>query len=253
MIAIALAACGVGGSVSSCGGPCVPTAAALADLIAIVGERARFDASASTSPDGGPLTYTWTIRREQSDMPYRVPPIFDVTTESGSVLDFLIPRAGSWQVTLKVTDSAGISSESSAHLFGRYQFQVNGNGTISNLQTSLVWQQQDDGNQYTLAEARGVPVLSAGDNNGLNVCGDLVWAGFNDWRVPTLLEVQSLYDYSRAVLPIATVFAATTRAQSFYLSDSWIPNSKADYIYTSDGLIYHQDAIDREYLRCVRS
>ena len=162
-------------------------------------------------------------------------PDYERTTFEGPTFDFNVVRTGSWAVTLTVTDRLGATDTTSARVFSRFEFRDNLNGTATNNQTSLMWQLQDDGNQYTLAEARGLPVLSPGDNNGLNVCGDLSLAGFNDWRVPTLPEAQSVLDFTRAPIPFASALLSTTRSSSLYISNSWIPNSMADYISSEMG------------------
>lgn len=250
-------------SLGSCGGadgvdgeppsPSAPVAAVLEDRVALVGEYARFDATSSVDHAGGPLSYGWTLVREQSDHPYWPPPIiYDVANADGPTLSYLVPRAGSWRVTLTVTDRLGAAGTSSARLVGRHEFRDNLDGTATNLQTNLMWQLQDDGNLYTLAEARGRWVLSAGDDNGLDVCGNLSLAGYQDWRVPSSAQAGSLLDFTRSVLPFGSVFLPSTRAAQYYISDSFVPNSKVDYIYTADGLIQHLDAGYRAYLRCVR-
>jgi hypothetical protein len=190
--------------------------------------------------------------RDQSDHPYRPDPDYERTTFEGPTFDFNVVRTVSWAVTLTVTDRLGATDTSSARVFGRFEFRDNLNGTASNNQTSLMWQLQDDGNQYTLSEARGLPVLSPGDNNGLNVCGDLSLAGFNDWRVPTLPEAQSVLDFTRAPIPFASALLSTTRSSSLYVSNSWIPNSMADYIPSADGQVHHVGVRTRTYVRCVR-
>ncbi len=77
--------------------------------------------------------------------------------------------------------------------YGRNRFADNGNGTISDLATGLMWMKRDSG--------RGMDWEHA-----LAYAEDLVCAGYSDWRLPNAKELQSLVDYSRA--PATTGTAA---------------------------------------------
>jgi hypothetical protein len=72
--------------------------------------------------------------------------------------------------------------------YGRNNFTDNGDGTITDSATSLMWSQADNG-------------------EGLNWEGSLAWAqtkntenhlGYNDWRLPNAKELQCLVDYTRS-------------------------------------------------------
>jgi len=62
------------------------------------------------------------------------------------------------------------------------RYQDNGDGTVTDLVTGLMWQ-QDPGEKMTYAEA-----ASGADSFSL--------AGYNDWRLPTIKELYSLIDFS---------------------------------------------------------
>lgn len=228
------------------------TAMPLQAQVLEVGDTARFEGRARSAYADTELSYAWTLRRQQSDRPYLPTPIYDTAQYAGQSLAFPVSRAASWEVTLTITDPGGATATATARLVGRHRFIDNLDGSATNVQSGLTWQLQDDGKRYTLAEARGRPVLSAGDNHGLDVCGNLMFAGHDDWRVPTLPEVGTWLDFSLDAFPIVAPFAPSTRASSFYVSDSWVPNSKVDFIGTGDGLIVHLDANERAYLRCVQ-
>jgi hypothetical protein len=77
--------------------------------------------------------------------------------------------------------------------YGINHFVDNGDGSVTDEATGLMWQKTDNGKTYNwqgaLAYAHG-----------------LVLAGHSDWRVPTAKELQSIVDYSRA--PAVTHSAA---------------------------------------------
>lgn len=66
-------------------------------------------------------------------------------------------------------------------------YQDNGDGTVTDLNTGLMWQQIPDlDNKYTLAEA-----VAAADTFSL--------AGYSDWRLATIKELYSLIDFRGSV------------------------------------------------------
>ncbi len=69
--------------------------------------------------------------------------------------------------------------------YGQNQFQDNGNGTISDQATGLMWTQADSGQALNWQEA-------------LAWAEELSFAGYDDWRLPNAKELQSLVDYSRS-------------------------------------------------------
>ena len=77
--------------------------------------------------------------------------------------------------------------------YGKNAFRENGDGTITDNSTGLMWMQADSGKNLAWADA-------------LNYCEALEFAGHADWRLPNAKELQSLVDYSRA--PATTHSAA---------------------------------------------
>ncbi len=69
-------------------------------------------------------------------------------------------------------------------VYGESDFVDNGDGTVIDLASGLMWQRADDGATYDWEEA-------------LAYAEGLVLAGHDDWRLPDAKELQSLVDYSR--------------------------------------------------------
>jgi len=86
--------------------------------------------------------------------------------------------------------------------YGKNDFKDNGNGTVTDRATSLMWMKVDSGK------------LKAGKNKDgkLNWQEALAWAenleyaGYSDWRLPNIKELQSIVDYTRS--PATTNSAA---------------------------------------------
>ena len=100
-------------------------------------------------------------------------------------------------------------------------FQNNGDGTISDLATGLMWQQTDNGLGIDWEHA----LAYAQTQNNAN------YLGHNDWRLPNTKELQSLVDYTRS--PGATNAANVGPAINALFSCTSILNDggKADYPY----------------------
>ena len=69
--------------------------------------------------------------------------------------------------------------------YGINNFVDNGDGTVSDLATGLMWQKADDGTGKDWAEA-------------LDYAENLELASKTDWRLPNAKELQSIVDYSRS-------------------------------------------------------
>jgi len=69
--------------------------------------------------------------------------------------------------------------------YGINDFEDNGNGTITDNATGLMWAKDDDGEGMTWGEA-----LSYAEN--------ATDAGYSDWRLPNAKELQSILDYERS-------------------------------------------------------
>jgi len=69
--------------------------------------------------------------------------------------------------------------------YGKNDFVDNGDGTVSDFATGLMWQKADDGTGRDWQEA-----LSYAEN--------LELAKYSDWRLPNAKELQSIVDYIRS-------------------------------------------------------
>lgn len=70
--------------------------------------------------------------------------------------------------------------------YGINKFVDNGDGTISDLASGLMWQMFDDGQRRDWGDA-------------LNYSESLVLANHTDWRLPNIKELQSIVDYTKSL------------------------------------------------------
>ena len=114
-------------------------------------------------------------------------------------------------------------------------FVDNGDGTVTNTDTGLMWElKTDDGGNrdedsvYTWGKA-------------LSYCENLTLAGYDDWRLPNVNELHSIVDYSTYGPSINTTFFHNTVSSSYWSStttgnpyDAWFVDFLHGYVYGYD-------------------
>lgn len=122
--------------------------------------------------------------------------------------------------------------------YGVNEFVDNGDGTITDLATGLMWTQSDNG-------------AGVSWENALEYAETLEFAGYSDWRLPNVKELHSILDYSRAPdvtssAAIDPMFAASTITNEmgnldypyYWTSTTFEPGRDAVYIAFGRALGY---------------
>ena len=119
-------------------------------------------------------------------------------------------------------------------------FTDNGNGTITDNLTQLVWQKVSNPNLFTWENA----LVYA---EGLNL------ATASDWRLPNIKELQSLNDETVSNPSVNTTFFPTIGVHNYWSSTS-LPNqtSKAWYWSTIFGVTTYDTKTNTNFVICVR-
>ena len=117
----------------------------------------------------------------------------------------------------------------------------NGNGTISDNSTGLVWQQMDDGRERTWLHA-------------IAYCQGLKLAGKSDWRLPNIDELESIVDKTGKGTAINTAFFREARPEHFWSSTVYEGDMKgARYVnFGSGSTTGWHDKTKSNNVRCVR-
>ena len=147
------------------------------------------------------------------------------------------------------------TGQDGAYNINPMSFTDNDNGTVTDNNTSLMWQKQDDGTTYNWYQASGT--YDATYNPGsTDVCGSLVLGGYSDWRLPTKKELMSIVDYS-IPSPGPTINATYfPNTKSYYY---WSSTTDAGYypvfawgVHFGNGSDFHFGKNMGFYVRCVR-
>ena len=118
--------------------------------------------------------------------------------------------------------------------YGKNNFIDNGDGTVSDYATGLMWQKADDGKGRDWEES-------------LAYSEDLELAGHSDWRLPNAKELQSIVDYSRspqttnspAINPIfSTTEIKDPEGHSGQYPFFWTSTTHLDGVNPTSGAVY---------------
>lgn len=113
-------------------------------------------------------------------------------------------------------------------------------GTVIDTETRLMWQQATAPGAYTWEHA-------------LSYCKSLNFAGYSDWRLPTLKELFSIVDYSRLNPAINTNYFPDTVSDSYWSSTTYADGTSGawgmSFGYGDDDCYYKSNSY---YVRAVR-
>lgn len=142
--------------------------------------------------------------------------------------------------TQSYTDTFG---EDSDYTINPPSYTDNGNGTVTDNVTGLMWQKEDDNVRRTWSDAD-------------NYCNDISLAGNTDWRVPSTKELITIFNYGTHEPAIDTTYFLNTKTGhrdgtlywsstiQEYSSEPW----RVDF-YSGEVYDYYTS---KGYVRCVR-
>ena len=132
-----------------------------------------------------------------------------------------------------------VRSVSSSTLLTNH-FTDNGNGTITDNSTKLIWQKNPYADTLTWEQA-------------LNYANTLTVSGMSDWRLPNIKEIQSINDELLSNPSINPSYFGFTTAKKIW-SSTTLPNqtSKAWYLDSQFGITTHANKTNKINVICVR-
>jgi len=119
-------------------------------------------------------------------------------------------------------------------------FTDNGDGTVTDDVTRLMWQQATPPDNFELTQAGAF-------------CKDLTLAGHDDWRLPSMIELVSIADLGRSNPAIDTTVFPNTPSSPFWSSTIWgaSPTSAVSLDFLR-GSTRQQSMTQPLNVRCVR-
>jgi hypothetical protein len=119
-------------------------------------------------------------------------------------------------------------------------FLDNMDGTVTDTYSGLMWQQATAPGTYTWEEA-------------LSYCENLTLAGYADWRLPDVNEIQSIVDYTRYNPAIDTTYFSNTMTTYYWSSTTRYGRDNESWAFwLNDGAMDAGYKSESYYVRAVR-
>ncbi len=131
------------------------------------------------------------------------------------LLPFKLPDSGQ---SGSYSSTAG---EDADYFVNPLSFTNNGNGTITDNNTGLVWQ-KSDGGEMTF-------------ENAVAYCNNLVLGGFSDWRLPGGMELFSINDFDHLNPALDTVYFTKNLAEYWWTSEKRADDSTKVWVVNAGG------------------
>ncbi len=141
----------------------------------------------------------------------------------------------------------------SSGLSGASSFS-NGNGTVTDSATNLVWQQCSAGLSGTNCESGSAETKTW--QNAMAYCEELNLAGKEDWRLPSANELKTIADRSTSAAPYIDASHFPSTASGYYwLSTTHLasPDNAWYVAFDSGNVSHYRSKTYSLYVRCVRS
>ena len=118
-------------------------------------------------------------------------------------------------------------------------FTNNGDGTVTDGNTGLMWQQAEAG--------------SMNWEGAITCCEGLSLAGYTDWRLPNIKELRSIVDDRLYNPAIDTNYFPGVHASYYWSSTTHARRSSPAWgVHFGDGGVYDDSKTLGGYVRCVR-
>lgn len=152
-------------------------------------------------------------------------------------------------------DYTATIGEDSDYSINSPSYTLNGDGTTTDNVTGLMWQSSDDGTQYNWYEASGT-ADNLWNPDGADICGNLTTGGYNDWRLPSMMELVTILDLGTVSPSINTSYFPGTLANGYWSSDIargvGLNPLAVLYVDFDGGTTDFRGGPDRFSVRCVR-
>lgn len=134
------------------------------------------------------------------------------------------------------------------------RFQDNGDGSITDLRTRLVWKRCAEGQTWESATATCSGAATTHSwTESLALAKSTSFAGRSDWRLPNRKELESIVEFCGHSPAINLVLFPATPSERFWSSSTYLPDAaRAWEVYFFDGYVGASHKMISVHLRLVR-
>ncbi|RJO60157.1 DUF1566 domain-containing protein [candidate division WS5 bacterium] len=163
-------------------------------------------------------------------------------------LAHIIPDTGQTQ---SYTETFG---EDSDYTLNPLSYAANGDGTVTDNVTGLMWQQVSDTQMYNWYTASGAynPIYNP---ESADLCASLSLGGYSDWRLPNEFELMGIVNYGIHYPSIDPIFANSVLNEYYWSSSSYVNNPYSAWSVgfgNGDVLYQFYKSYSGLRVRCVR-
>ncbi len=190
--------------------------------------------------------------------------VFGIVGEAPTATNYGIPQTGQTYCnefsnnynTSSQVDCIGTNQDGDLQKGITLLYNDNGNGTITDHTTGLMWQKCADG-QDPLTCVGTANTFFMDDGNGIspaiNYCENLSLDDYTDWHLPNVKQLQSIVDYGRVSPAINTYYFPNTWSYDYWTSTAYLDyNDSAWTLDFSDGSVGSDNMGNSYFVRCVR-
>lgn len=206
-------------------------------------------ADRSISPDPGPIINTTFFPNTLASAYWSSTP--DVDTRYSEKAWYVHFSYGSVSNHSKNTN-AYVRAVRSAQ--SNNSFVDNGDGTISDISTGLMWQKALAPGYYTWEQALTYceNLILNNDGQWTSSLPNASGAKYSDWRLPNINEIQSIIDYNKYNLAIDRTFFPDYAYGCWSSTASILPAGYAWLVMLQTGLITNDEMTEESSIRAVR-
>ena len=129
----------------------------------------------------------------------------------------------------------------------------NGNGTVTDSATGLIWQKCSAGQGTTLGNCSTGSISDYSWSSAITYCESLTLGGRSDWRLPNVNELRSIVNYASTSSPRIDSITFPSTVDLFYWSSStYVLNTSIAWgVFFRTGEVDYNNKTSNRYVRCT--